>query len=95
MERISHILPRVLQNPGAEFKQTGRHPVADWEKLWAETCGDDAKQFSHAIACENGVLKVEVTNSCWLMELKRQKPRIKKALEQRTGIALKDLRFVR
>ena len=93
MEHISRIIPDALRGTGKE--QVRRQPVVDWEKLWKEVCGSEAGRFSHAIACENGILKVEVTNSCWLMEIKRRKDRLKKELEQKTGRALKEIRFVR
>lgn len=94
MEKIGDIIRRVLKNPSADFsrKETA---IIDWEKLWSEICGDEARHFSHAVGYTGGILTVSVTNSCWLMELKKQKSHLKKALEQRSGMTVSDIRFIR
>ena len=95
-EKISEILKRVLQKiqNKEEKKEERINPIIDWEKIWIELFPEESL-FTEVIEMNKKILSIRVTNSAWMMELKKRKQDIKKQLEQKTGFLFVDIKFFR
>lgn len=92
-KKISEIIPNVLKNINKIQQCEKRDTTFDWEKIWAQICGD-ARAYSYVLKLVDNTLVVAVKNSAWIMELKKREKELIKTIYETTGIRLKKIRFV-
>jgi predicted nucleic acid-binding Zn ribbon protein len=61
---------------------------------WPVVCGSAVAERTRAVAFLDGVLTVEVTNSCWKLELQMLTPQYLAAINRYTTEAVRKIEFV-
>lgn len=93
-KKLSEVVPDVINNIDRSDSYQYRQNIIDWDKIWAEISGD-ASNYSYFLKFKDGQLIVVVKNSAWVLELKKRKQDILRALRERTRETIKEIRFVR
>ncbi|MCX7705416.1 MAG: DUF721 domain-containing protein [bacterium] len=93
-KKFSEVLPDAIRSIGCSDIYPRVDGILDWEKIWAEISGE-ASRFSYFLNFKDGIVLVAVKNSAWVLELTKRKPSILKALRDRTGKKIKEIKFIR
>ncbi|MBL7032607.1 MAG: DUF721 domain-containing protein [Candidatus Delongbacteria bacterium] len=89
-------LQQILRDLLAELPAEHQARIKSFQALadWPDIVGATIAAVTEPVKLENGILLVQVTEAVWKGELQFMKAELMEKITGKTGIKLKDLKFV-